>query len=228
MPEHTARNTPAPTDTSTRNAGIVVITATLLEIAGMAHHPTVTTPDIAQAVAQITRLSGLSAWVHGGLIGLMLAILYAYTEFSRRRGLARPLIRAGLVAYTTGIFAMIIAATMSGFVVGQLASLTPHATVEDLQINAQLLILCHVLNQSFASLATILMSAGILFWSLDLLRDSTPARLAGICGCAIGLLPALALLTGSLHLDVHGMTLVVVVQSLWNIAVGVLLIRKLV
>ena len=227
MSEHASRDIPPSSDIAARSAGLVIIAATLLEIAGMAHHPTVTTPDIAQAVPQIPRLSVLSAWVHGGLIGLMLAILYAYTEFSRRRGLARPLIRAGLAAYTAGIFTMIIAATMSGFVVGQLASLTPHATVADLQINAQLLILCRVLNQSFAGLATVLMSAGILFWSLDLLRGSIPARLAGICGCAVGLLPALALISGTLQLDVHGMTLVVMVQSLWNIAVGVLLMRKL-
>ena len=63
---------------------------------------------------------------------------------------------------------MIGAAMMSGFVITQIASLTPHATEADLRISGQLLILCSVLNQTFASLGVVLMSAGIIFWSLDL------------------------------------------------------------
>jgi hypothetical protein len=211
-----------------RNAGILLIAATVLEVAAMAHHPTVTSSNILQAIEQIARMSDLSGWVHGLLIGLMLAVLYVFTEFGRRRGIALPLVRAGLIAYTIGVLAMMGAAMMSGFVITQVASLTPHATEADLQSSAQLLILCRVLNQTFASLGVVLMSAGIVLWSIDLLRSRQLARLLGVFGLLIGLLPAAALAFGALRLDVPGMTQVVLLQSVWNIGVGVLLIRGIV
>ena len=211
-----------------RNAGILLIAATVLEVAAMAHHPTVTSSNILQAIEQIARMSDLSGWVHGLLIGLMLTVLYVFTEFGQRRGIALPLVRAGLIAYTIGVLAMMSAAMMSGFVITQVASLTPHATEADLQSSAQLLILCRVLNQTFASLGVVLMSAGIVLWSIDLLRSRQLARLLGVFGLLIGLLPAAALAFGALRLDVPGMTQVVLLQSVWNIGVGVLLIRGIV
>ncbi len=117
---------------------------------------------------------------------------------------------------------------MSGFVITQVASLTPHSTEADLQSSAQLLILCRVLNQTFASLGVVLMSAGIVLWTIDLLRSRQLARLLGVFGLLIGLLPAAALAFGTLRLDVPGMTQVVLLQSVWNIGVGVLLIRGIV
>jgi hypothetical protein len=219
---------PAPNNVAARGAGILLIAATILEIAAIAHHPSVASPNIAQAIEQIARMSGLSGWVHGLLIGLLLAVLYVFTEFSWRRGIAFPLVRFGLIAYLIGVLAMICAAMMSGFVTTKIASLAPHATEADLQYSGLLLILCSVLNQTFANLGVVLMSVGIVLWSIDLLRSPKLARLIGILGLLIGLLPAAALAYGVLRLDVPGMTQVVLLQSIWNIGVGVLFIRGIV
>jgi hypothetical protein len=219
------QRTPIVNSAATRNAGILLVAASVLEVAAMAHHPSVASSNIAQAVEQVARLSDLSGLIHGLLIGLMLAVLYAFTEFCRRRGVAVPMVRAGLIAYTIGVLAMIGAAMMSGFVITQVASLAPRVTEADLHTSGQLLILCSVLNQKFAGLGVVLMSVGIVLWSLDLLRSPRLARLLGIFGLLIGLLPAGALALGALHLNVHGMTQVVLLQSVWNIGVGLLLIR---
>jgi hypothetical protein len=138
------------------------------------------------------------------------------------------LVRAGLIAYIVGVLAMIGAAMMSGFVITQIASLTPHATDPDRRISGHLLILCSVLNQTFASLGVLLMSVGIVFWSLDLLRGPRLARLVAMFGLLVGLLPAATLALGALHLSVPGMTQVVLLQSVWNIGIGLLLIRGIV
>jgi hypothetical protein len=211
-----------------RNAGILLVVATVLAVAAMAHHPSVTSRETAQAIEQIARMSDLSAWVHGVMIGVLLALLYVFTEFAWRRGIALPLVRVGLIAYFVGVLAMIGAAMVSGFVITQVASLTPHATDADLRISGQLLILCSVLNQTFASLGVLLMSAGIIFWSLDLFRGPRLARLLGMFGLLVGLLPPAALTFGALHLNVPGMTQVVLLQLVWNFGVGVLLIRGIV
>lgn len=221
--------TPIVNKAATRNAGILLVGASVLEVAAMAHHPSVTSSNnIAQAFEQIARLSDLSGLIHGLLIGLMLAVFYVFTEFCRRRGMAAPTVRAGLIAYMIGVLAMIGAAMMSGFVITQIASLAPHTTEADLRISGQLLILCSVLNRTFASLGVVLMSAGILLWSLDLLRSPRLAWLVGIFGLLVGLLPAGALVLGALHLNVYGMSLVVLLQSAWNIGVGLLLMRGIV
>jgi hypothetical protein len=48
----------------------------------------------------------------------------------------------------------------------------------------------------------------------------------GLIGVLAGAAPALLLITGGMRLDVHGMLLVVLVQGVWNIAVGILLIQR--
>jgi hypothetical protein len=206
-------------------AGILLVAATVLEIAAMAHHPSVHSPDIAEAIEEIVRLASLSAWVHGVLIALMLGIFYILTEFSRRRGIERPWVRAGLIAYAVGVLSMIGAALMSGFVIGHVAAATAHLPDADLRTSAQLLNFCSVLNQTFANLGAILMSLGIVFWSIDLLRTRPLPRFLGMFGLLVGIVPALALVFGGLHLNVLGMTQVVVLQALWNVGIGVLLVR---
>jgi len=213
------------TDKAGRSAGGILLVATLLEILAMAHHPSVSTPDIAQAALQIVRFSKFAALIHCVLMALMLLVVYGFSEFSLRRGLGRPLIRAGAIAYGAGVIAMLGAALVSGFVLPDLASLTRHVTAIDLQINEQLFVLCRVLNQTCASFAVVAMSVGIVLWSIDLLRDSGSRRMVAVLGLLAGAIPAAALLGGWLHLDVHGMTQVSVLQGCWNLAVAVLLMR---
>jgi hypothetical protein len=219
---------PVVNNVTARNAGILLVAVTVLAVAAMTRHPSVTSSDITQVIEQIARMSGLSAWVHGVMIGVLLVLLYVFTEFAWRRGITLPLVRTGLIAYFVGVLAMMSAAMVSGFVITQTASLTSHANDADLRILGQLLILCGVLNQTFASLGVLLMSAGIVFWSLDLWRGPRLARLLGMFGLLVGLLPPAALAFGALHLNVPGMTQVVLLQLVWNIGIGVLLIRGIV
>lgn len=206
--------------------GIVLLIASLLEVLGMLHHPSVQTSDISRAVAQIVRFSTLSAIVHGVLITLSLLIAYGFVDFSLRRGLRRPLIQAGGIAYGCGVLVMMGAGLVSGFIITGVASLIPHTTAVDLQINLQILLLCRALNQSCANFAVIAMSAGIVCWSVDLCRNSGSLRAVGLFGCLVGLVPALALMYDEIHLDVQGMTEVVVAQAAWNIAVALLIIYR--
>ena len=206
-------------------AGALLALATVLEIVAMSHHPTVRSSDAAQAVRQVAELAPLSGWVHGILLALMLIIAYGLSEFVLRRDFRRPLIRAGSLAYGAGVIVMLGAAMVSGFIITGLAASTPHLTSADLQINAQLLTLCRILNQTWANFGAIAMSAGIALWSADLLRESGTPRMIGVLGLLVSLVPAAALILGLMHLDVRGMTAVVLLQALWNIAVGMGMLR---
>ena len=208
-----------------RGMGIVLIGAAVLQVPVMAHHPTAKTPDVARAIEQLRAIAPLSAWVHGVLILLMLIAFYALVEFSLYRGLHRGQIRAGLIAYALGVLAMTGAALISGFVTTHVAILTPTANEMDLRMTGQILVLCGVLNRALASLGAIAMSVGIALWSLDLLSGGRFARVLGVLGILIGSVTATALVSGTLRLDVHGMLLVVVLQSIWTAGVGVLLLE---
>jgi hypothetical protein len=208
-------------------AGALLLGATLLEVIGMAHHPSVHTPDVAAAIQQISRLGQLSGWVHGVIATAMLCIAYGLMEFALRRGWSRPWIRAGSIALATGVLVMIGAGLVSGFILPDLIALTPHVSALDLAINAQLLVLCRVLNQSCANFATVATCAGILCWSIDLLRERGGLRVLSLLGMFVGILPALALIFGSLQLNVHGMSEVVWGWALWHAGVAVSLIRPI-
>jgi hypothetical protein len=69
------------------------------------------------------------------------------------------------------------------------------------------------------------MSAGIALWSADLIRDTGAPRLIGVLGVLVSLIPGLALMFG-VHLDVPGMTALVLLQAVWNVVVGVAMMRS--
>jgi hypothetical protein len=214
------------TDLRSRLAGGTLIAAALLEVVAMGHHPAVTTPDILEAVRQIERMGVFAGVVHGVLMALMLIVVYGLSEFALRRGATRPAIRAGIIFYLAGVIAMLGAAMVSGFIVPNLMALTAHGSSTDLAVNVQLLMLCRVLNQSCANFGSVAMSAGIALWSIDLLRREAGWRRGiGVAGILIGAVPAVALILGALHLNVQGMSAVVILQSLWCCSVGVIFLR---
>ena len=206
-------------------AGTILLFVALLEMLAMAHHPTVATADIGAAVHHIGELSRLSGLVHGVLIATLLLALYGLTTFALQRGLTRPLIRGGGIAYGSGAVVMIGAALVSGFVIGDVATLGPHDTAIDLQMDHHVLILCGILNQACANFAVVAMSAGIGLWSIDLLRDVGSGRWIGILGCIVGIVPVAGLFSGAIHLDVQGMSTVVMIQAAWTLAIGAWLLR---
>src|SRR5262249_32739869 len=137
-----------------------------------------------------------------------------------------PLIRAGTIAYAAGVILMIGAALVSGFVVPDVVGRLSSLPVLDAPILQAILILCRVLNQTCANAAGVAMSVGIGCWSVAMLRESGSWRLAGGLGCAVALLPAVGLLSGTLSLNILGMTAVVVIQGVWYVAMALLLLRS--
>jgi hypothetical protein len=213
-----------------RIAAALLIFATLIEVLAMAHHPSFPTADIAAATRGILAASGIIGWVHGVLIALMLVAAFGLSEFILREGASRPLIRAGTIAYGTGVILMIGAALVSGFVVPELIRSLASLPTLDAQVVRALVTLCHVLNRTCANTSVLTTSAGIACWSVVLLQksDSRPARLrraVGAVGCLVALVPAAALLSGAMSLNVLGMSTVVAIQGVWNVAIAVLLLR---
>jgi len=208
-----------------RAAAWVLLVAPLIQLLAMAHHPSVHAHEVTEVVSELRASAGQSALVHGILIALMYLVLLALTEFSVRRGLARPAVRAALIAYGAGVLLVTTAALVSGFITPAIALAVPAVAPADAALITQFATFASIFNQAFARCAEVLISAGIALWSLELLRGSVAARALAVFGLLTGLGCALALVSGVLQVRVHGMAAVLALQSLWTIGVGALLLR---
>lgn len=211
-------------DPAVRTAGIILIASSVLAVLFMAHHPTAETHDAAALAADIGGKVWLSRLVHGGLIALIAVQLFAFTVFCRWVGAERTTVGAGLIAYAIGTGAMIGAALISGFVVSDLATHYANEGASESKTFVDLLRLSMTGNQALANLGVFAMSTAIVLWALALFRTRRPMWVA-VVGLLTGLLPAIALAAGLIHLNVVGMLLVVIAQTVWNLSVGVLLVR---
>ena len=70
------------------------------------------------------------------------------------------------------------------------------------------------------------MSLGIVLWSLDLVLDKGGyLRIAGIVGVLAGVVPAILTLSGG-YIDPHALMIVLVIQTLWYVAIATALIQR--
>lgn len=191
-----------------RIAGAALVAAGLGVVVGMAHHPT----RYDQTQAAVT--------VHGALLVVLALLVFGFIHFARRRGLDRPAVLAGLVAYAFGAFANIGAATINGLVTPALVMRGPGAVGPDIFAFAW------AANQSLDAIGVFGTGAAFILWSLDLLTERrAPARLLGAAGMLAGIVPVVLLATGAIRMNVAGAFTVYAITAAWAAQVGLFLLR---
>jgi hypothetical protein len=190
-----------------RIAGAALAAAALVSVVAMAHHPTSAHGG-----------GGLNGLVHGVMIVLVALLAYGFAHFARGRGLDRPAILAGLVAYGVSVFAHVGAATINGFVVPSLAARGG--------VSHDIFLFAWETNQALAGLGVYATGAAFILWSIDLIRrEGGWLRLIGLAGLVAGALPAALLAGGAIRLNVSGAMLVYAVHAAWAALVGISLMR---
>jgi hypothetical protein len=191
-----------------RIAGGALILGSLLSVLAMAHHPDHVDPG------------GLVGIVHGAMIVLMTVTAFGFAHFAIRRGVGRPAILAGLIAYLVGLVADTGAATTNGFIVPALAAHGAALSGRDVFLFAW------EANQALARLGVFATAAAFALWSIDFLRRPglEPKAIGGL-GLAAGLVPAALLATGTINMHVAGAFAVYAAFAAWGTLVGVHLVR---
>jgi hypothetical protein len=184
-----------------RAAGIALIGAAAASMLAMAHHPT------------SLRAGAMIAIVHGAMILFAGMMMFGFTHVARRRGLDRPAVLAGLVAYGIGIAATVGAATVNGFAAPALAA---HGASHDAFDTLWFL------NQALARLGVVATGAAYALWALDLWRRWKAVALLGLLA---GGVPALLLLGGWIDMHLGWAMLVYPAQVSWAALIGWLLLR---
>ena len=191
-----------------RIAGEALLLGALGSVLAMAHHPEHVDPN------------GLVGLVHGAMLALMSISAFGFAHFALRRGLGRPEILAGLVAYSIGVVADLGAATTNGFIVPALAAHGAALSGRDVFLFAW------EANQALARIGVFATAAAFVLWSLDFLRrPGAEAKVIGGLGLAAGLGPALALATGAMDMHVAGAFAAYAAFALWGAIVGFHLLR---
>jgi hypothetical protein len=208
-----------------RISAILLIVCSLMEMIFMAHHPTVHAQNISDALVQMSHVAIKDKIVHGALILLMYAVLFGLYTYAYRRGLQRAGNRFGLLAYFTGVAAFTGAALIDGFLLPDFAAYAASAINDEAPIRA-ILALIRTSNQVLAVFGSVATSIGILFWSIDLLRDQLTTRVLAVYGSLMGASICVALLSGALHLNVGGMSIVVYAQAFWASGLGLLMLKN--
>lgn len=164
---------------SDRTVGIILLVTALLTVFSMAHHPT-----NAHAASMVYL-------VHGAMLILLSSMFFGLVYYSLRRGPGNIMVLAALVAYLLNYFAQVIAGTVNGFIVPQLAergNAIPH----------EFFVAAWVTNQAFAQLGTVATAVAFALWGLDILRNCQGMpRLVGAFGIVTGIVPLAILLNDS-------------------------------
>lgn len=205
-------------------SGVLLIASGILAPLIMIFHPTAQGADMAARLTSLTEISRLSRHVHLAIIVCLVALWLSLAHLARRWP-GNGWVWTALRLYALGAAAMLGAALISGFVIGDyLQRVLPLIAHAEEALPAVLL--AFSANQVLAGGGTLGMSAGIVLWSVAMLRQPGPlAIVCGAYGAIAGLLCLIGYATGMIPLDVPGMTFVVVAQSLWYCMLGLWVVR---
>jgi hypothetical protein len=207
--------------TDTRLGGAAIIAAAIAAIIVMAVHPTsheLFAPGKFSTVAVIGEAVHIFAILSNPVAFLGALALARYLDSPNR------LAMSALAIYGFALVAVTIAATLSGLVAIPILQ----KLVGQPQSSPQLEGLAQytgLLNQAFARIYALLASIAIALWSIQIIRTRRLPLAAGIYGLVIAPVIFVAVVSGHVRLDVHGMGAVVLLQGIWFITVGAALYR---
>ena len=207
-----------------RSGGIALIFGAISGIITMILHPVSGGGGHVITPAQFETLAALMTGVHVlAIIGIPFLFLGALA-LSRHLEMGGRLALVGLVIYSLGLVAVMIAPAMSGLVGTQILRKTvahgPDSDQWRLLMEYNFLI-----NQAFAKIFVVASCTAIGVWSFLMVRGRALPIGLGIYGLLLAPAMIIAMLSGALSLDAHGFGLVVFSQAIWLIIAGIFLIR---
>lgn len=208
-----------------RASGLLLLGTSILGVAFMAMHPTSHSHTPAGFAAEAASGMRGTEPIHGILVSLSILSAVGCVGLADLLGWHRLGVRMALAALAFGAACGAAAGLINGFVVP--ATAATYAGVDSAQSEAlvPLLRLCRAANATCARADVIGLSCAALLFSALLLRSPGSRRVVGIVGLICGITPLVLLSIGRLPMNVHGFGFFVLLQSIWTLSVGVMLVR---
>ena len=215
-----------------RAGAVALIVGSILYIGLMAVHPS-------HVGAPVLGHLSLSALVHGTALAIAPVLAFGYFALARRLGADRPLAMLGLSFALLGIVFGMLAGTMSGLVIpeiaeaGRVAQRHGEAPIDPEALRARLQALANYtvwVNRSLAQVHYAMFAVAMLLWSLAWTQHSLSGWVVRGLGALMGVAVLVWQLSGASNLEArHGALMVTLAQSLWTLIAASLLLapRKL-
>jgi hypothetical protein len=207
---------------SVRAAGALLALASVLMVAFMAFHPRAHfhgKDDFVSAFADIAMINGL---VHGSLVALFAVMLYGYSVFADCPSSSHPAMRLGLIAFGLGALPIVGAAITSGFVVPEYVARYANKSAGDLEIMQHVVRLAFTIIRVCSQVGVAATLLAILIWAIAVFGNRPVLSTVGLLA---GGIPVVALATGHLPMDIHGMMVFTLAQAIWGLVVGIAMMR---
>lgn len=204
-----------------RLGGLALMIGATAGIITMSLHPTAHHGLMSRQ--EMETLEWLTRGVHALAIASLPLTFVGALAVARQLDSPTRLSLLALVIYGFALIAIMIAASMSGFVA---PSVVRQLIAGDPLTDSRRLFLDYTfrLNQAFADVFTFASCVAILLWSFLMVRTRFSKAL-GLYGTVMSLAILSTRLTGLLHLDAHGFGIVTFTQSIWLIITGLMLRR---
>jgi len=220
-------NAPIGVSIGTRSAGAAIAAATIVSTIFVALDRSGGGSNPLQILQGIAGLTLLKEAVHGVAIASVCAYAFGYVSLSRRLGLHRPVVLAGLVAYLIGCIAMVAATLLDGFVTPHIAGDAILATdPARVQFAYDLVHYIGVVLNDAAKLGWILQAIGAAAWSLVLIGERRAARMVGALGLASSVLVCVLVSVSAVNMSMASLLGMLLAQLVWNVAAAVFLFRR--
>jgi hypothetical protein len=207
-----------------RLGGIALIIGAVSGMITMSLHPVAGAHPITPA--QFEKIAMLMIGVHVLAIAGVPFLFLGALALTRRLDSPGRLALTGLVIYSLGLVAVMIAPAMSGLVGTEvIRHMIAHGAGSEQW--PTLMEYNFLINQAFAKIFVVASCSAIALWSLAIVKSRALSIAIGIYGLLLGPAIIIAMISGALSLDVHGFGLVVFCQAIWFIVVGVLLLRSI-
>ena len=203
--------------------GTALIIASVANIIVMALHPT--GHALMNAGERFNLIAKLALGVHWtALIAMMVAFMGALA-LTRHLNQSNRLAVMALVMFGFAVVAGMLAVVCSGFLGTGLARKELASAPPGKEFWQLISAYNFGLNQAFARVLAVSYSGAIMLWSMAMLKGRLMSKGIAVYGWVAGIIIVLFVAPGFLVLDVHGCGLVVLLQSVWFIAVGSMLRR---
>jgi hypothetical protein len=207
--------------TDNRKAGWALILGSVGGIVTMAIHPVAGGP---MTPAQIQRLATISGIAHGLALVSVLLLFLGTCGLTRALAGSDRLAFSALITYGFAAVAIMIAASVSGWIVPGIMQQMARDVLNNSAGQADYRIVIAAIfqiNQAMARIYSVATAAAIILWSARCLRDGQLSRTMAWYGVVMAPLIAILIFIGHLRLDVHGMAVVMLTEVIWFVGMAI-------
>lgn len=213
-------------DTTARNAGLVIFLSAIASIVAVALDVGAQGSDPLSILQSMVKIRETHQFVHVVAMACIGGLMFGFTVLAQRLGLRRAPVLAGLIAYSAGSMLMLVATTIDGFISTDTAVLFATKTPEAVRVGYWMIqTMAGVALTDIARVAWVCQSVAAVAWAYALLRERGLARVLGLVGLVSGALPAIAVIAVGQHMTQSVVVGILLVQAIWNLTAATYLLR---